>query len=151
MLRPPREEDVDVLLPALADPELREAGNLPEFDRAQAAAMLPQLPALAASGACCRWSQPTRGRGNCSAEPPCTTSTPSGRSARSGTGSSHARGQGVATRTARLLADHAFILGVLRVEAYVNVGNVASDQLVMSLSGSVLLVPRKRKVRSVTE
>jgi RimJ/RimL family protein N-acetyltransferase len=40
-----------------------------------------------------------------------------------------ARGRGVATRIARLLAEHAFVLGVLRVEAYVNVGNAASDRV----------------------
>ena len=41
----------------------------------------------------------------------------------------HARGRGLATRTARLLAEHAFALGIQRVEAYVNVGNDASDRV----------------------
>ena len=40
-----------------------------------------------------------------------------------------ARGRGVATRVARLLAEHAFSLGVERVAAYVNVGNVASERV----------------------
>jgi RimJ/RimL family protein N-acetyltransferase len=40
-----------------------------------------------------------------------------------------ARGRGVATRIARILAEHAFALGILRVEAYVNVGNDASDRV----------------------
>ena len=54
LLRMPVVDDVDALLPSFADPELREAGNLPDFDRGQMLAMLPQLPALAASGRCCR-------------------------------------------------------------------------------------------------
>jgi RimJ/RimL family protein N-acetyltransferase len=35
----------------------------------------------------------------------------------------------VATRVARLLSEHAFSLGILRVEAYVNVGNGASERV----------------------
>jgi len=41
----------------------------------------------------------------------------------------HARRRGVATRIARLLAEQAFALGVERVAAYVNVGNVASERV----------------------
>src|SRR4029078_10085534 len=39
----------------------------------------------------------------------------------------HARRRGVATTIARLLAEHAFSLGLERVAAYVNVGNTASE------------------------
>jgi RimJ/RimL family protein N-acetyltransferase len=41
-----------------------------------------------------------------------------------------ARGRGVATTIARLLAEQAFSLGVQRVAAYVNVGNTASERVV---------------------
>ncbi len=41
----------------------------------------------------------------------------------------HARGRGVATRTARALAEHAFDLGVRRVVAHVKVGNIASERV----------------------
>jgi RimJ/RimL family protein N-acetyltransferase len=41
----------------------------------------------------------------------------------------HARGRGVATRTARALAEHAFALGVQRVVAHVKVGNSASERV----------------------
>ena len=41
----------------------------------------------------------------------------------------HARGRGVATKTARALAEHAFDLGVQRVVAYVRVGNSASERV----------------------
>src|SRR5215208_5257467 len=42
----------------------------------------------------------------------------------------HARGRGVATTIARMLAEHAFSLGIERVAAYVNVGNTASERVV---------------------
>ena len=41
----------------------------------------------------------------------------------------HARGHGVATKTARALAEHAFDLGVRRVVAHVKVGNSASERV----------------------
>ena len=40
-----------------------------------------------------------------------------------------ARGRGVATTIARVLAEHAFSLGIERVAAYVNVGNTASERV----------------------
>ena len=39
------------------------------------------------------------------------------------------RGRGIATRIARLLAVHAFSLGIARVAAYANVGNHASRRV----------------------
>jgi len=50
ILRLPVLDDVDALLPAFGDPELREAGNLPAFGRTELAASLGELPALAESG-----------------------------------------------------------------------------------------------------
>jgi RimJ/RimL family protein N-acetyltransferase len=41
----------------------------------------------------------------------------------------HARGRGLATKTARALAEHAFDLGVRRVVAHVKVGNSASERV----------------------
>jgi RimJ/RimL family protein N-acetyltransferase len=41
----------------------------------------------------------------------------------------HARGRGVAARTARALAGHAFGLGIRRVVAHVKVGNRASERV----------------------
>jgi len=40
-----------------------------------------------------------------------------------------ARGRGVATRTARAVAEFGFSLGVHRIQAYVNVGNVDSERV----------------------
>jgi hypothetical protein len=44
ILRFPSLEDVDAILPAFTDPELREAGNLPAFDREALVASLQELP-----------------------------------------------------------------------------------------------------------
>jgi RimJ/RimL family protein N-acetyltransferase len=129
-LRMPVVDDVDALIPSFADPALREAGNLPDVDRPQMLAMLPQLPALAASGRLLALIAIDPGSGACI-----------------GGGTLHhldaersiieigywvlpaARRRGFATRIARLLAEHAFSLGVIRVAAYVNVGNVASERV----------------------
>jgi RimJ/RimL family protein N-acetyltransferase len=40
-----------------------------------------------------------------------------------------ARGRGIATKVARALAEHAFTLGLHRVAAYVEVGNVQSERV----------------------
>jgi RimJ/RimL family protein N-acetyltransferase len=40
-----------------------------------------------------------------------------------------ARGRGIATTIARMLAEHAFLLGVDRVAAYVNVDNSVSERV----------------------
>ena len=130
LLRHPREEDVDALLPALADPELREAGNLPEMDRAGAVAMLRHLPALAASGRMLPLIVVDTGDGR-----PLGGATLHHLDSERGIVEigywlfPHARGRGLATRVARMLAEHAFTLDVQRVEAYVNVGNFASDRV----------------------
>jgi RimJ/RimL family protein N-acetyltransferase len=131
VLRFPVLEDVDALLPAFADPELREAGNLPAFGRDELAASLHELPMLAETGRLL---------------PLAAVEDASGEVI--GAGILHhldaergiveigyfvfpaARGRGFATTIARLLAEHAFSLGVERVAAYVNVDNTASERVV---------------------
>jgi RimJ/RimL family protein N-acetyltransferase len=130
ILRFPAVEDVDALLPAFGDPELREAGNLPAFGRDELAASLHELPALAETGRLL---------------PLAAVEAASGEVI--GAGILHhldaerriveigyfvlpaARGRGVATTIARLLAEHAFSLGIARVAAYVNVGNAPSERV----------------------
>jgi RimJ/RimL family protein N-acetyltransferase len=130
VLRSVRSDDVDAILPAFADPEIREAGNLPDFGREELLETLPYLPALAATGRLL---------------PLVVVDATSGDILGGGTLHhldaergiveigywllEHARGRGVATRIARLLAEHAFSLGVQRVAAYVNVGNDSSDRV----------------------
>jgi RimJ/RimL family protein N-acetyltransferase len=130
VLRLPRVEDVDTIAPAFADPEIREAGNLPNFSREELLEALPHLTTLAASGRLL----------------PLVVADVTHEDVLGGGTLHHldaergivelgywlfprARGRGVATRVARLLSEHAFSLGVQRVEAYVNVGNDASDRV----------------------
>jgi RimJ/RimL family protein N-acetyltransferase len=130
LLRLPDVEDVDALSRAFVDPDLREAGNLPDLDRDELLEALPYLPALAASGRLL----------------PLVVADATTGEILGGATLHHldaergivelgywlfpeARGRGVATRTARLLAEHAFELGIQRVAAYVNVGNVASERV----------------------
>ena len=50
VLRMPTEDDIDGLLVAVADPELREAANMPNLSHAEALASIAHLPSLMASG-----------------------------------------------------------------------------------------------------
>jgi RimJ/RimL family protein N-acetyltransferase len=130
VVRLPRAEDVDELMPAFADPALREAGNLPRLGRNELLETLPHLPRLAAAGrllpivvADARLGHVLGGGAlhHLDAERGIVELGywlfP------------HARGRGIATRLARLLAEHAFTLGVERVAAYVNVGNGPSERV----------------------
>jgi RimJ/RimL family protein N-acetyltransferase len=130
MLRFPLPDDVDALLPAFADPELREAGNLPAFGRDELAASLGDLPRLAEAGRLMALAAVEVTSGDVV-----------------GGGVLHhldterrivelgyfvlpaARRRGFATTIARTLAEHAFSLGVERVAAYVNLDNTASERV----------------------
>ena len=130
VLRFPELRDVDAILPAFTDPELREAGNLPAFSRDGLVASLGEMPVLAEMGRLLALAA-------IDAE---TDEVLGG-------GTLHhldaeraiveigyfvlpqARGRGVATTVARLLAEHAFSLGIVRVAAYVNEGNTASERV----------------------
>ena len=130
VLRTPVADDVDELVPAFADPVLREAGNLPAFGRAEMVAALGHLPAMATSGRLMPMI----------ADDASTSTTVGGGTLHHLDAERaiveigywilpHARRRGFATRIARLLAEHAFRLGVERVAAYVNVGNIASERV----------------------
>ena len=117
-------------MPAFSDPELREAGNLPAFNRDELIANLGELPSLAEAGRLLPLAALDADTGEVI-----------------GAGVLHhldterriveigyfvlpeARGRGLATTIARALAEHAFSLGVERVAAYVNVGNTASERV----------------------
>jgi [ribosomal protein S5]-alanine N-acetyltransferase len=130
ILRFPSVDDVDAILPGFTDPEIRDAGNLPAFDRQALLASLEDLPSLAEMGRLL------------------ALAAVDARTAEViGAGMLHhldaerriveigywvlapARGRGVGTTIARMLAEHAFSLGVERVAAYVNVGNTASERV----------------------
>ena len=129
-LRLPQLEDVDALAPAFSDPELREAGNLPAFDRDELVANLGQLPNLADTGrllalaALDADSDEVIGGGTLHHLDTERRIVEIGYFVLP-----HARGRGAATTIARALAEHAFSLGIERVAAYVNVGNGASERV----------------------
>ena len=130
ILRLPTLDDVDGILPGFTDPELREAGNLPAFGREQLVASLQEPPALAASGRLL---------------PLAALDAESGEVVGAGILHHldaerriveigyfvlpHARRRGIATVIARMLAEHAFSLGVERVAAYVNADNAPSERV----------------------
>jgi RimJ/RimL family protein N-acetyltransferase len=130
VLRFPELDDVDGILPAFTDAELREAGNLPAFNREQLLASLGELPDLA-----------ERGRLLALAAADAESGEIIGGATLHHLDSERkiveigyfvlptARGRGVATTIARTLAEHAFSLGIERVAAYVNVGNTASERV----------------------
>jgi RimJ/RimL family protein N-acetyltransferase len=130
MLRFPTLDDVDAILPAFTDPELREAGNLPAFDRNGLIASLHELPLLA-----------ERGRLLALAAVDVRTDDVVGGGTLHHLDTErriveigyfvlrHAQRRGFGTAIARLLAEHAFSLGIERVAAYINVGNTASERV----------------------
>ena len=130
VLRFPVLDDVDAILPAFTDPELREAGNLPAFDREALAASLGEMPVLAEMGRLLALAALDAETGDVVGG-----GTLHHLDAERGLVEigyfvlPHARGRGVATTIARLLAEHAFSLGIERVAAYVNVGNTPSERV----------------------
>jgi RimJ/RimL family protein N-acetyltransferase len=130
LLRVPVAEDLDGLAPAFEDPELREAGNLPAFPREAMPEVLERLPAMAASGRLLPMTAVDAVTGEVVGG--ATLHHLDAERAIVEIGYwllPHARRRGLATRIARLLAEHAFGLGVERVAAYVNVGNRASERV----------------------
>ena len=131
VLRLPAIDDVDALLPAFRDPESRDAGNLPAFDREQLAASIADLPSLAESGRLLPLAAVDAGTGEVVGAGMLHHLDADRRIVEIGYFVlPHARGRGVATTIAGALAEHAFSLGVERVAAYVNVGNSASERVV---------------------
>ena len=130
VLRLPEPGDLPELAPVFEDDELREAGNMPRVPSDQLAEQLAHVPALVASGRLA---------------PLLVADAENGELL--GGGTLHhldaerriieigywlfpkARGRGIATIVARALAEHAFALGVQRVAAYVNVGNLDSERV----------------------
>ena len=130
LLRLPTDRDLEAMAPAFADPEIQEPANLPRFSRDELAASLPYLAEFVASGRLMP-----------------LVAVEASTDEVVGGGQLHhldgergivelgywvlpqARRRGIATRIARRLAEHAFSLGIERVAAYVNVGNVPSERV----------------------
>jgi len=127
VLRFPTVDDVDLMLPAFTDPEVREAGNLPAFDREGLVASINELPTLAEQGRLLALAAVEAESGEIVGGGMLHHLDSERKIVEIGYFVlPHARRRGFATTIARLLAEHAFTLGIERVAAYVNVGNTAS-------------------------
>jgi len=130
VLRFPTLDDVDGVLPAFTDPELREAGNLPAFGREELVASIEDLPTMAEQGRLLALAAAHAETGEIVGGGTIHHLDAERRIVEIGYFVlPHARQRGYATTIARLLAEHAFSLGIERVAAYVNVGNVASERV----------------------
>jgi RimJ/RimL family protein N-acetyltransferase len=130
VLRLPSLDDVDGILPAFTDPELREAGNLPAFDRDGLLASIEELPSLAEIGRLLALAAVDAETGEVVGGATLHHLDAERRIVEIGYFVlPHARRRGIATTIARVLAEHAFSLGIERVAAYVNVGNIPSERV----------------------
>jgi RimJ/RimL family protein N-acetyltransferase len=130
-IRYPTPDDIDTIAPAFVDPEIGgEAGLPPVGPEMLAAALATEIPRMRENGLLC----------------PYVIEGPEGEIL-GGLALHHfdplrdtlevgywlmrdARGRGVATRSVRAAADHAFTNGIARMEAHVRQGNDASERVV---------------------
>lgn len=131
LFRLPTADDAPTLGPAFQDPDIGGRANMPPtFDEATIQRLMPMLeermekgdflPLLVINAE----SEEILGGGNLHA-----INRELGQAEIGYWLLHHARGRGIATRTARFLAGHAFSLGLERVEARVFVGNPESERV----------------------
>ena len=147
LFRLPTADDVDGMTVAFEDPEIRDPANLPSFGRNELVATLPYLPALVESGRLMPLAVVELSTGDLVGGGQLHHLDAERAIVELGYWVlPHARRRGIATRIARVLAEHAFALGVKRVAAYVNVANVASENVLRSAGftreGVVRSLPR---------
>jgi RimJ/RimL family protein N-acetyltransferase len=147
LFRLPTADDVDGMTVAFEDPEIRDPANLPSFGRDELVATLPYLPALVESGRLMPLAVVELSTGELVGGGQLHHLDAERAIVELGYWVlPHARRRGIATRIARVLAEHAFALGVKRVAAYVNVGNVASENVLrragFTREGVVRSLPR---------
>ena len=129
LFRVPTEEDVPVIAPAFQDPDVGGRANMPTLDEMTLLSLVPKLAERMEQGV---FLARRRRRGD-GRDPRQLQSAPD-RPA-SGPGRDRllvtrdARGRGIATRTARFLAEHAFSLGFERIEARVFADNPESERV----------------------
>jgi RimJ/RimL family protein N-acetyltransferase len=135
LIRAPEDRDIDEIAPAFLDPEVGGEAGLPPVGAERLREMLhEQIPALRAQGLLS----------------PYVIEDVDARALLGGAALHHldpmrdtvevgywlfayARGRGVATRSVRALAEHAFANGICRFEAHVRIGNVASERVLERL------------------
>ena len=123
LLRVPGPADLQALAAAFADGALDESDDIP-FDRAELAERLPDTPTLVRLVVVDVETRAVLGGGTLHHLDTKRSVVEIGYWL-----FPRARGRGVATRIARALAEHAFTLGIQRVAAYVEVGNLPSERV----------------------
>lgn len=131
LLRPPVEDDIDVIAPVFRDPAIGGEAGMPPWDADTLRLVLhTQLPELIARGLMAPYviveveSRRILGGLNLHHFDPLRDAVEVGYWLML-----EARGRGVATRCVRAAAEHAFADGIYRVEANVRVGNAASERV----------------------
>jgi len=135
LLRAPVEADVDVVAPAFLDPVVGGEAGLPPIGADALRAMLQdQLPAMRERGLMAPYviedvqTRSVLGGATLHHFDPMRDAVEVGYWLFVG-----ARGRGVATRVVRALVDDAFAQGIVRIEAHVRIGNVASERVLERL------------------
>jgi RimJ/RimL family protein N-acetyltransferase len=128
--RLPTEDDVEAVAPAFLDEELAGAANMPPLDERALREALPRLPEVIEQGLFLPLLVVDDGSG--AVQGGANLHHFDWERGQCEIGYwlfEHARGKGIATRTARFIADYGFSLGLERIEARVVVGNVASERV----------------------
>jgi len=135
LLRPPTDDDVDVVAPAFRDPQVGGEAGLPPVDADALRVLLQnQLPILRQRGLLAPYliedTKAARilGGANLRSFDPLRDVVEVGYWL-----FVDARGRGIATRSVRALLDDAFAGGIVRVEAHVRIGNAASERVLQRL------------------
>jgi RimJ/RimL family protein N-acetyltransferase len=135
LLRAPTDADVEIVAPAFRDPQVGGEAGLPPVDADALRALLhEQLPLLRERGLLAPYviEDTATGRilggANLSRFDPLRDVVEVGYWL-----FVDARGLGIATRSVRALAGHAFANGIVRIEAHVRVGNDASERVLERL------------------
>ncbi len=131
LLRAPTEADIDVIAPAFRDPSVGGEAGLPPLDAEALRIMLRErLPILRAQGLLAPYviedieTGRILGGANLRLFDPMRDTVELGYWL-----FVEARGRGIATRAVRALVEHAHANGVVRVEAHVRLGNIASERV----------------------
>jgi RimJ/RimL family protein N-acetyltransferase len=148
LARPPVEADIDPIAPVFRDPAIGGEAGMPPWDAETLRMVLhEQLPQMVARGLMCPYvildaeSGQVLGGINLHHFDPLRDAVEVGYWLLL-----EARGRGVATRSVRAAAEHAFGHGVYRVEAHVRVGNAASER-VLDRAGFVREGVKRRYLR----
>jgi RimJ/RimL family protein N-acetyltransferase len=135
LLRPPTDDDVDIIAPAFADPAVGGEAGLPSFDADTIRrVMREQLPRMRMLGLLAPYTiEETRtdeilGGATLHHFDPMRDTVEVGYWL-----FVTARGRGFATRSVRAMMEHAFANGIYRVEAHVRIGNTASERVLERL------------------